>query len=69
MIRTLATKCWRDASVSAVFGSLKYARCGEIDPSEFPPEVRSRMTRNSILMGVSGVALFVVAITFLAQGS
>ncbi|MCX6638326.1 MAG: hypothetical protein NT090_25010 [Acidobacteria bacterium] len=47
----MATKCWRDAPVSAVFGSLKYARCGEIDRS------------------VSGVALFVVAITFLAQGS
>lgn len=57
------------ALVSAAFGSLKCAQCGEIGHSEFPPEVRSRMTRNSILMGVSGVVLFVVAVSFLAQGS
>jgi hypothetical protein len=46
----------------AAFGSFECRNCGKIATSEFPPEVRDKITRDSILLAVGAMALLIVVI-------
>jgi predicted RNA-binding Zn-ribbon protein involved in translation (DUF1610 family) len=50
------------ALLYAAFAGFVCAKCGKLERSAFPPEVQSQMTRNSALMAVGAVVLFVAVI-------
>ena len=50
----------------AAFAGFNCAKCGKLERSMFPDEVRSQMTRNSALLGVGALVLLVAVIALLA---
>jgi hypothetical protein len=46
----------------AAFGSFECKNCGKIATSEFPPEVRDKITRDSVLLAVGAVALLILVL-------
>lgn len=55
------------ALLYAAFAPFTCAKCGKIARSEFAPEHRSAMMRNSILLGLGGLALLGGVIALLAN--
>lgn len=53
------------ALIYAAFAPFSCAKCGKLEKSAFPPEVQAKMTRNSVLLGLGGVALFGAVIAIL----
>lgn len=53
------------ALVGMAFSGFECAKCGKIEKSEFPPDVRSQMARGSTMLVAGGVVVFVVAIAVL----
>ncbi len=51
----------------AAFGSMQCKQCGKIPRSEFPPEVRTRLTLTTVAMIVGGVVLLVLCIGLLSK--
>ncbi len=47
--------------LSSAFAGYSCAKCGKIERASFPPEVRSKMARNSVLM-VGGALVLLVAL-------
>jgi len=47
------------------FASFECPKDGVIERASFPPEVRSQMTRNSVLLGVGALVVLVAAIGLL----
>ena len=54
------------ALLAMAFGGFNCPKCGEIPKSEFPPDVRSKMTMGSIVMVFSALALLGAVILLLA---
>ncbi len=50
----------------SAFAGFNCGTCGKVEKSSFPDEVRSQMTRNSVLMGAGAVVLFGVVIVVIA---
>ncbi|MFO0598304.1 MAG: hypothetical protein U0228_23570 [Myxococcaceae bacterium] len=53
------------AMLGAAFASFECPKDGVIERASFPPEVRSQMTRNSVLLGVGALVVLVAAIGLL----
>ncbi len=50
----------------AAFAGFNCGKCGKIERSSFPPEVRSKMMMNSALMAVGALVLLIAVIALLA---
>jgi hypothetical protein len=50
----------------AAFAGFNCARCGKLERASFPPEVQSKMTMNSVLMGVGAAVLLVAVLALVA---
>lgn len=48
------------------FAGYSCAKCGKIDRAQFPPEVRAKMTRNTILLVLGALALLAALVGVLA---
>ena len=53
------------AMLGAAFASFECPKDGVIERAAFPPDVRSQMTRNSVLLGVGALVVLVDAIGLL----
>jgi len=51
----------------AAFAAFECKKCGKIDRSEFPPEVRNKMTGITILLLIGAIALAIGAILLLSN--
>jgi len=51
----------------AAFGAFQCKKCGKIPRSEFPPEVRNKMTMMSLVLVASAVAIGGVILYFLSN--
>lgn len=49
----------------AAFAGFNCNKCGKLERSSFPPEVRSQMTRNSALLALGAVVLLVAVLGIL----
>lgn len=54
------------ALIYAAFAPFTCAKCGKIARSEFADEHRAAMTRNSIFLGLGGIALLGAVIALIA---
>ena len=54
------------ALLYAAFAGFECAKCGKLERAAFPDEVRAKMTRNSVLLGVGALVLLVAVIAVLA---
>lgn len=52
--------------IYSAFAGFHCAKCGKVERSQFPPEVRSKMVRNSVLMVVGALVLLVAVGALLA---
>lgn len=50
----------------AAFAGFNCGKCGKLERSAFPDEVRSQMTRNSAMLGVGALVLLAAVIALLA---
>lgn len=52
--------------IYSAFAGYSCAKCGKIERAQFPPEVRAKMLRNSVLMVVGAVVLLAALVGVLA---
>lgn len=50
----------------AAFAGFNCGKCGKLERSAFPDEVRSQMTRNSAMLGVGALVLLAAVVALLA---
>jgi DNA-directed RNA polymerase subunit RPC12/RpoP len=50
------------ALLASAFSSYECGACGKIPRKEFPPEIRSKMMKGTLLLIVGAVVLFVVVV-------
>jgi hypothetical protein len=49
----------------AAFAGFNCAKCGAVERSSYPPEVRSKMMMNSALMVVGAIVLLIAVVALL----